>query len=159
MLRPELQDADEYAESVANVVEAQRDVAKHYFEDGSLERACPPLHALLNIMAHGDWEGRGLNDPEFRKLFDADEILESKWYKERLTARLEVTRQYWQGRLDYVNEFLKDETNQGASNRLGLVGRREFCVGALARLDDTDALDRLYGSLGTDPTLLPGSGE
>jgi hypothetical protein len=159
MLRPELQDADEYAESVANVVEAQRDVAKQYFEDGSLERACPPLRALLNIMAHGDWEGRGLNDPEFRKLFDADEILGSEWYKERLTARLEVTRQYWQGRLDYVNEFLKDETNQGASNRLGLVGRREFCIGALARLDDTDALDRLYGSLGTDPTLLPGSGE
>ena len=40
-------------------MEAQRRVALNYFEDGSVESACPPLKALLHIMAHGEFEGMG----------------------------------------------------------------------------------------------------
>ena len=71
MLRPEKQSLELFAAGVDAIVEAQRRVALNYFEDGSVEAACPPLKALLHIMAHGEYEGMGLDDPRFRALFNA----------------------------------------------------------------------------------------
>ena len=127
MLRPELQDAAAYAESVANVVEAQRSVALRYFEDGSVERACPPLRALLHVMAYGEWEGEGLASPAFRRLFDPADILGGDWYEDRLATRLEGARRYWKERLAYLDDFLSKDSREDACERLGLKGRREFC--------------------------------
>ena len=42
MLKPELQDEDQYADSLLNLVEAGKIVASRYFEDGCIDRACPP---------------------------------------------------------------------------------------------------------------------
>src|SRR5690606_16315260 len=42
-LRPELQDRGVFVDGVRNIVETQRRVALNYFEDGSVEHACPPL--------------------------------------------------------------------------------------------------------------------
>ena len=61
---PEKQGLEMFAAGVDAIVEAQRRVALNYFEDGSVEAACPPLKALLHIMAHGEYEGMGLDDPE-----------------------------------------------------------------------------------------------
>ena len=77
MLKPELQDGEQYADSIENLVEAGQMVAERYFKDGCAEKACPPLKALLEIMAHGNWEGKGLMDPEFRSLFNPEAILSS----------------------------------------------------------------------------------
>src|SRR5581483_2384324 len=57
MLRPEKQDLAMFAAGVDAIVEAQTRVAKQYFEDGSVEAACPPLKALLHIMACGSYNG------------------------------------------------------------------------------------------------------
>jgi len=35
-------------------------------------------------MAFGSYEGKSMEDPEVRKLFDRDTVLQSDWYKERL---------------------------------------------------------------------------
>ena len=43
-----------YVDGVNNVYEAQLRVAQQYFEDGSIDDACPPLEALLHIMVHGE---------------------------------------------------------------------------------------------------------
>jgi phosphoenolpyruvate carboxykinase (diphosphate) len=45
MLKPETQDIGVFADGVANIVETQKSVAQHYFNDGSIELACPPLQA------------------------------------------------------------------------------------------------------------------
>ena len=87
MLRPEKQGLELFAAGVDAIVEAQRRVALNYFEDGSVEAACPPLKALLHIMAHGDYEGMGLSDPRFRELFDREAVLASDWYQERLRVQ------------------------------------------------------------------------
>jgi hypothetical protein len=60
MLRPEKQDMDAFAAGVDAIVAAQKRVAENYFYDGSVQAACPPLQALLHIMAHGEWEGKGV---------------------------------------------------------------------------------------------------
>jgi hypothetical protein len=59
MLRPEKQSLALFAAGVDAIVEAQRRVALNYFEDGSVAAACPPLKALLHIMAQGSYEGMG----------------------------------------------------------------------------------------------------
>ncbi len=69
MLRPEKQSLELFAAGVDAIVEAQRRVALNYFEDGSVEAACPPLKALLHIMAHGEYEGMGLNDSRLSRAF------------------------------------------------------------------------------------------
>ena len=75
MLRPELQDMDLFAGGVDAIVEAQTRVARQYFEDGSVEAACPPLRALLHIMACGNWRGKGADDPEVRAMFTRESLL------------------------------------------------------------------------------------
>ena len=78
MLRPEKQGLELFAAGVDAIVEAQRRVALNYFEDGSVEAACPPLKALLHIMAQGEYEGMGLDDPRLRGLFEREAVLESE---------------------------------------------------------------------------------
>ena len=43
-----------YVEGLENIFRTQQAVAQNYFADGSIEDACPPLKALLTIMAKGD---------------------------------------------------------------------------------------------------------
>ncbi len=154
MLKPELQDEDQYADSLLNLVEAGKMVASRYFEDGCIDRACPPLKALLEIMVNGSWEGKGLKDPEFRKLFEPESIIGSDWYRQRLETRINVAESYWRGRLEYLEEFLKDHINREASERLGIQDRLDFAQDALSKLEDkTEAVSRIHGCLGTDPSI------
>ena len=69
MLQPETQDQDAFADGIKNITEAQQRVASEYLEDGSIEDACPPLRALLTIMASGSFEGKEANHPEIRRMF------------------------------------------------------------------------------------------
>ena len=90
MLRPETQDLDVFADGVlaGNIVATHERVAKSYFADGSLALACPPLHALLEIMANGRTDaGHGLASPEVRSLFTRERVVGSDWYKARLDAK------------------------------------------------------------------------
>ena len=80
MLRPETQDMDAFADGILNITEAQQRVALQYFEDGSIEQACPPLRALLSIMAHGQFEGKDVHHPDIRRLFTREHLLASDWY-------------------------------------------------------------------------------
>jgi phosphoenolpyruvate carboxykinase (diphosphate) len=87
MLRPELQGLLPYAAGIDAIVETQTRVASSYFEDGSVDAACPPLRALLHIMVHGQYQGMGVDDPCFRALFERSVMLESAWYRERLLTK------------------------------------------------------------------------
>ena len=57
LLQPETQDMDSFVDGVNNIVEAQQRVALQYIEDGTVDDLCPPLQALLHIMAYGRHDG------------------------------------------------------------------------------------------------------
>ena len=42
--------------------------SQQYLNDGSVADACPPLQALLHIMATGHYQGKDVHDPEIRIL-------------------------------------------------------------------------------------------
>ena len=72
MLRPETQSMEVFADGMENVISTQQRVAEHYFADGSIDLACPPLRALLHVMRFGQFEGKDLQHPKLRALFTRD---------------------------------------------------------------------------------------
>jgi hypothetical protein len=150
MLRPELQGAQDFAEGVENIVEGQRNAAKFYFEDGSVEAACPPLKALLHIMVHGEFQGLTLDSKKFRALFTRENVLKSGWYKERLVRQQERDAAHWRARIAYLKGFLDQPHNRGVSATLGLAGRLATAEKKLAESLKPAYLESLVGTLGLD---------
>ena len=105
MLRPEKQNLADFAEGVNAIVDAQRAVANDYFEDGSIEAACPPIKAILHIMAFGEYEGKRTNDPEIRAMFTREYLLASDWYRERLHTQQALDTALWTKHRDAVEAF------------------------------------------------------
>ncbi|MGI9242322.1 MAG: hypothetical protein ACR2RV_16105, partial [Verrucomicrobiales bacterium] len=154
MLRPEKQDMESFVDGVNNIVETQRRVAKLYFDDGSIEDACPPLKALLHIMVHGEYEGKSLQDAEVRDLFDPDAMLESDWYKKRLEAKAKVDARLWGRHLKSLEAFAANEIYAGEQERLQIPQRISLVRMRLSETQDPAYLARLQGTLGADPAVV-----
>lgn len=153
MLEPELQGQGHFADGVENIVDTQKTSAQFYFEDGSVESACPPLKAVLHIMAKGNYEGKTLRSPEVRKLFDRETMLKSDWYLRRLTRQQEKDRFMWERHKDYLKDFLKHESNKKTSSRLGLGRRLSLVEKNLRETKRSQYLKSLIGTIGVDADL------
>jgi hypothetical protein len=156
MLRPEWQDIGEFVDGIDNIVQTQQRVALSYFEDGSIEMACPPLRALLHIMAHGNYEGKDAHHPDIRAMFTRQSLLESGWYAERLQAKLKTDRSLKLRQIDSLRRFLAKEQYRKEAERLGLPAKLAELEAALADLETQPAaaLNRLEGTIGCDPAVL-----
>jgi hypothetical protein len=155
MLRPELQDLAVFADGMDNILTTQREVALRYFADESVEKACPPLQALLHIMAHGSWEGKGLNDPALRALFTRESLVASDWYQARLNAKQGIDRRLWTRHVGYLDRFLKVPSLADEAARLGIAARLTRARNALALTEAPDYLASLLGTIGAEP-IQPG---
>jgi len=151
MLRPEKQGLELFASGVDAIVEAQRRVAMNYFEDGSVQAACPPLKALLHIMAHGGYDGMGLSDPAFRKLFDRETVLQSVWYRERLRVKQERDTALWRRHVAALEKFQHAGTFTPASCDFNVEERTRQARAELARVSSPAYLKELRGTIGADP--------
>jgi phosphoenolpyruvate carboxykinase (diphosphate) len=151
MLRPELQDLAIFVDGIDNVVGTQKRVAKMYFDDGSINQACPPLRALLHIMLEDVWEGKGLDHPEVRSLFTLKALLSSDWYQARLKAKQQLDIALWRRHVDYLSRFLKKPSYSEEAIRLGISSRLEQAQKALKEAQSSDYISRLSGTLGAQP--------
>ena len=146
MLRPEEQDLAVFADGLENMLQTHQRVAENYFQDGSIDVACPPLKALLHIMRDGQYEGQDLQSESFRQLFDPRSILDSDWYQERIEARCEREKRHWKRLSDYVAEQKEALENR---ERLRILANQR-----LAEAGSDEYRQRLLGTLGLDPSLL-----
>jgi phosphoenolpyruvate carboxykinase (diphosphate) len=151
MLQPERQDLDVFVDGITNIVEAQKRVAVAYFNDGSVAAACPPLRALLHILAEGHFEGKSPEAPEIRSLFTLDHLLASDWYQDRLLAKQLNDIGLWQRHLAYLDKFTKMTPYDDVAGRLGLVEKRESAAKRLAFVKSAAYLKSLRGTIGLDP--------
>jgi len=153
MLRPEQQDLAIFADGVDNIVEAQRRVAQQYLDDGAVEDACPPLRALLHIMAEGrfgDWDE---HHPEFRALFTREALLASDWYRERLETRQRNEQSLWARHVSSLESFLARYPDVAARPRLDLASRLDRSRDQLEFVSRSEYVDELVGTLGADPWI------
>jgi len=153
MLRPELQSMEDFIDGIDNITTTQRSVALNYFEDGSVELACPPLKTLLHIMAHGNYEGKTLTDPGFRALFTYSSLIASDWYQARLDAKVKVDQALWKRHITYLQDFLKKPNYQSELDRLRISDRLDHAKSSLAEIQTPAYRQSLVGTIGADPQL------
>jgi len=159
MLRPELQDMGLFAAGVDAIVESQRRVASLYFEDGSVEAACPPLKALIHIMVCGSYEGNTIDDPRIRGMFTRESLLASDWYRERLRVKQSRDIALWKRHLKSLEGFRSaneegaypDALNDSLNDTLNIHERFSAAQAQLARVSAGAYLEELIGTIGADP--------
>lgn len=151
ILRPEKQDLAVFVDGVDNIVEAQRRVAQRYLDDGSIEEACPPLKALLHIMASGQYEGKDVHHPAIRALFTREALLASDWYRERLEVKQARDVTLWQRHVDYLEVYAGRASHQDLVARFGIQDRLAAARARLELVKGTGYLNGLRGTLGADP--------
>jgi hypothetical protein len=116
-------------------------------QHGSVEAACPPLRALLHIMAHGEREGKGIGDPGFRAMFTREAVLESDWYKQRLRARQERDIALWSRHIAALEAFVSGP----GSRQFDVRSRLGEARAQMARVSAAAYLAELVGTIGADP--------
>ncbi len=148
ILRPEKQDLAAFVAGVLAITEAQRTVALHYFEDGSIDAACPPIRALLNIMANG----AGENDSELLKMFTRESLLASDWYKARLLTKQAVDVSLWTRHVEALDQLL---TSGMSVPHMDPKSHHQQASEHLTRVQSSAYLSELIGTIGADPSVLP----
>ena len=152
MLRPEQQDLDVFADGVDTIVTTHQRVAESYFADGSIEMACPPLKALLEIMAKGKTaDGHGLDAPEVRSLFGREQLLASDWYRARLDAKQKNETTLWSHHVKSLEAVLEQDGYSDVATRLGLKPRLIHAKTEHARVQSPAYRASLDGTLGVQP--------
>lgn len=151
MLKPELQGLDEYVDGINNIVEAMKKAALPYFEDGSVEAAIPPLKILLNIMAHGHYEGKDISDPELRKTFEREEVLNSEWYKTRLKLKQEKDIAFYKDQIIYLHNFMSNSNNQLIVQEMNIAERIQKTEAMLKYAESSKFIKDITGTIGADP--------
>jgi phosphoenolpyruvate carboxykinase (diphosphate) len=151
ILHPETQDLAAFADGMDNITETQKLVAQAYFADGGVDMACPPLRALLHIMRDGHYEGKTLDDPAVRELFDPEKALASDWYRARLETAAAVDRELWRRHVKNLQTFIRRPHNTETAERLGLPERLGQARAMLEKTMSPDYAESLRGTLGTQP--------
>ncbi|MGV8908273.1 MAG: hypothetical protein ACOH1Y_04765 [Propionicimonas sp.] len=152
MLRPELQDPDVFAESMATMVTTHQRVAQAYFDDGTISLAIPPLRALLEIMATGhSAEGWDLDSADFRCLFERDAIVGSDWYSARLDAKQTAAVTRAAAGLAALEKFSTTPGNEEPSVRLDVAARITAAEVEYTRFSSPEYRTNIIGTVGRQP--------
>ncbi|MBW6537090.1 MAG: hypothetical protein K0B11_18930 [Mariniphaga sp.] len=151
MLQPETQGMVDYVDGIKNIVEAQQKVALRYFEEGSVESAIPPLKILLYIMAYGHYEGKELSDPELRKEFDREYVIQTEWYKERLQLKQQKDVNFQKKQIQYLNDFISEPNNKVLVEKMEIQSKLKKATEQLNYLESEAYYNDLVGTIGADP--------
>jgi hypothetical protein len=150
LLRPETQDRAQFVSGIDAMVEAQQRVALLYFDDGSVEHACPPVKALLHIMAHGHYQGNGIESAAIRGMFQREGLLGSDWYQERLRVKQRKDVALWRRHVENLETALEN-MEASEAKRLEIDTRLLAARAEFARVKSAEYLGSLVGTIGADP--------
>jgi hypothetical protein len=151
MLHPELQDLDMFVASIDNLSITQKRVAEGLMTDGTVERLCPPLKALVHIMVDGTYNGKDRNDPEIRAMFTPEVVLGSDWYNERLVTKQNKDIERCAQSVAYIEDILSRKNFASTAVRLDLPARLAKAKAELDKVSSPEYINELKGTLGLDP--------
>jgi len=154
ILKPEMQDEEAFYDGVKYICESHKKVASQYLEDGTFEELVPPLQVLIKIMIDGEFEGKKISDPELRKMFTKEYVLESEWYQQRLKAKQKVDKALMERHLAYLDKWLGQPENEKVAERLDVSERRKWVQTQLDLIGSDAYRESLKGTLGVQPNLV-----
>jgi phosphoenolpyruvate carboxykinase (diphosphate) len=152
ILKPETQDPDAYVDGVKYIMEAYERVGRQYFDDGTIDECCPPIQAVLHIMAHGQYEGRDERDPSIREMFTREHLIASDWYRMRLRTRQVRDISLWQRHVRSLEESLANSVHAKPTWTVELARRRAHAASTLAKVQAPEYLASLEGTIGAQPS-------
>ena len=141
---------DAYVDGINNIAEAQQRVAQAYLEEGSVNDACPPLQALLHIMANGHYAGKTVDEPAIRHMFSRDYLLRSDWYQERLKIKQERDAALWRMNREYLQQKIEETLDNESGKRAYLQACIADAEEMMEAVGSKKYLDRLQGTPGAD---------
>ena len=153
MLQPEKQNIDDFVDGINNIVETHEKVAKAYVADGSVNKAIPPLKALLYIMAEGSFEGKGIEDPEIRRLFNREYVVASDWYGERLDSQQQRMIALYEKHEAALDRYINAPRVEGDPIEPELKKRLTYTREKLAYFRSSSYRETLVGTIGVDPVF------
>jgi hypothetical protein len=154
ILRPETQSLTAFTDSVDVMVSTHERVARSYLKDGTIDSACPPVRALLEIMADGiSAEGLTLDDPAFRAMFTRSSVLASSWYAERLDAAQAQLVTRAEAGIAALEELLGADGDDLVADRMSLRDRLSEARQAREEAMSPAARAALVGTLGRQPNF------
>ena len=167
-LHPWKQNVKLCAEGRTELARLRREVARKYFEDGSIGYACPPLKALLHIMAFDIYDSNNdhpsvstesvkwtLSSEDFRKLFTAEEILKSEWYTQSLVESIRLDKERVGNQRKELLRYLEDNKNMLLnSDLIKYQDRLKRLDLRLTRLNEANYMEHIYGSIGADKLMV-----
>ena len=140
-----------YVDGIKNIVETQKSVAQRYLDDRSVEFACPPIYALLHIMATGAFEGKDIQHPDIRELFNKTALLESDWYQERLETQKTRDAALWERHIKALEVFDNDENHTDIALNMDIKGKLLNARKRLETINSPAYINSLTGTIGADP--------
>jgi hypothetical protein len=150
MLKPEIQNMEVFVDGINNIVEAHKRVAQSYFDDGSIETACPPLKALLNIMVNNVYDGKTIQDSGIRELFSRESLLESDWYNQRLLNKQSIDIALWQRHFVYLHAAQENQALVSSVERAILQEKMRYAGEKIKYCRTEDYIKSLRGYIGLD---------
>ena len=153
MLKPESQSLEVFADGIGNLVEAEMKSAENYFKDGTIKYACPPLAAVLHVMAYGHYENKSIHDPEIRAMFTREAMVKSDWYKERLVTKQHRDTVLCMRNIKALEDFMSRPGYDVEAARLGIHTKLSEAQKELVRVSSDSYLTELEGTLGADPIV------
>ncbi|RKZ05927.1 hypothetical protein DRQ25_15085 [Candidatus Fermentibacteria bacterium] len=151
LLKPEMQDMGMYVDGIENIVETQKSVAQRYIDDGSVEFACPPIHALLHIMATGSFEGKDIQHPAIRNMFSKATLLKSEWYQDRLITQQNRDIMLWERHIVALTAFSNDENHTDIATAMEIESKLLTAENRLKAIKKPGYINTLKGTIGADP--------
>ena len=98
-------------------------------------------------------EGWDLTSPEFRALFERENILSSSWYAERLDAKVARDTRLAHQAIEDLTRFYTADNNEEVIERLGIEGRLAEARAWLDKVSSPAYREHLVGTLGLQPSL------
>jgi hypothetical protein len=104
-------------------------------------------------MAYGHYEGKEISDPELRKMFDRDVVINSDWYKERLKRKQDNSIATLKKQIGYLEDFAANADNAGLVKEMNIHARIETAKERLVFVESDQFLKDLTGTIGADPLM------
>lgn len=150
MLQPEIQDMDVYVAGIENICQAMKQSALNYFNDGIINDACPPLRAILHVMAYGHYNGKSIQDPIIRSMFTREYLINSEWYKQRLYNKQQHDIHLWDKNVQYLYAFIQRPGYTDEADRLKVREQLHYARQELQYVISKKYYNQLIGTLGKD---------
>jgi hypothetical protein len=103
------------------------------------------------MMAYGNYEGKEMSDPELRKYFERNYVINSAWYKARLKLKQQKDINFYKNQISYLERFISNAENKLLVKEMDINNRLQNVKKLLKIASSISYIKSLEGTIGADP--------